>query len=239
MRTALALLLALLAGGPCARGQAAAVAASLYPCVTVLAERYQRAGGKPPALVVGSSGRLARQIEAGAPFGLFLSADLEWLRYLQERGLAKGIEPLVASPLVLWWDRSERPSPEALSGGVRVALADPATAPFGGAARRYLEGRGLYRRLERERKLVITADVLQAGLAAASGGADLALISASVARRLGRGASTVLAAPALVEGGCLVPGRETAGLLAFWDYLRSADAAPVWREWGFAPEAAP
>ena len=209
-----------------------AVAGSLFPCVSDLAERYAASGGNPPRLVVGSSGKLARQIEAGAPFGLFLSANVEWLEYLELRGLVGPAEPLASSPLVLWWPRSAPPDPALLAGQKRVAIADPEAAPFGAAAREYLEERGLYDRLRRGKRLIITATVLQAALAVQSGGADLALTALSVARKL-KGGYTVLPIPSLGHAGAPVLGRMTPPLEDFWRYLRSAEIEAVWREWGF------
>lgn len=212
----------------------AAVAGSLYPCVSELAERYAAAGGSPPTLVVGSSGKLARQIEAGAPFGLFLSADLQWLQYLDQRGLVGAQGRLASSPLVLWWPRAGAPDPSLLDGETKVAIADPEAAPFGAAARRYLEERGLYGRLLDGRRLIITATVLQAALAVQSGGAELALTALSVARELG-GGYALLGVPALQHAGALVTGRSTQATEEFWAYLRSPGARTVWEAWGFAP----
>jgi molybdate transport system substrate-binding protein len=209
-----------------------AVAGSLFPCVSDLAERYAASGGNPPRLVVGSSGKLARQIEAGAPFGLFLSANVEWLEYLKHRGLVGPAEPLASSPLVLWWSRSAPPDPALLAGEPRVAIADPEAAPFGAAARLYLEERGMYDRLRRANRLIITGTVLQSALAVQSGGADLALTALSVARKL-KGGYTVLPVPALRHAGAPVQGKMTPPLEDFWRYLRSPEVEAVWREWGF------
>jgi len=210
-----------------------AVAGGLYPCVSDLAQRFAASGSVAPRLVVGSSGRLARQIEAGAPFGLFLSANLEWVGYLGQRGLIGPVVPLPESPLVLWWPRSEPPDPRLLADAPRVAIADPAAAPFGRAAREYLEEQGCFEELERRNRLIVTGTVLQAALAAHSGGADLALTALSAARELG-GSYTVLPVPPLRHAGALVRGRDTPAIRAFWEYLRSGEAREIWRAWGFA-----
>jgi molybdate transport system substrate-binding protein len=214
-----------------------AVAASLYPCVQELAGRYAASGRTPPRLVVGASGKLARQIEAGAPFGLFLSANLEWLEYLANRGLAGSPQPLAASRLVLWWPEVSAPEPGLLDGKLRVALADPEAAPFGAAARRYLQERGAYAALGSARRLIITGTVLQAALAVRGGGADLAFTALSVAHKLG-GSYCTLPVPALQHGGTAVPGRMTEPLDEFWRYIRSSEAEAVWRTWGFEPARA-
>ena len=70
---AISLLLLLFPAVP--RADVIAVAGGLLPCVTELAAAYRESTGWAPELVSSSSGKLARQIEAGAPFGIYLSAD--------------------------------------------------------------------------------------------------------------------------------------------------------------------
>jgi molybdate transport system substrate-binding protein len=213
---------------------AVAVAGSLFPCVEELAARYQASGRPAPQLVLGSSGKLALQIEAGAPYGLFLSADLEWLQYLRDRNLCGEVLPLAESPLVMWWPRAEPPEPVLLSGSLRVAIADPEAAPFGRIARQYLEDRNLYARLVQAKRLIITDTVLQSVLATQSGGADIAFTSLSVTHKLEGGNYAVLPY-SLQHAGSLISGRATEGLRAFWAFLRSEEAISRWEAWGFVP----
>ncbi|MEW5814289.1 MAG: molybdate ABC transporter substrate-binding protein [Spirochaetota bacterium] len=216
-----------------------AVSASLFPCVTELAEHYAGEGRAAPQLVVGSSGKLAAQIAGGAPYGLFLSADLEWLEYLRKKGLVERIITLAESPLVMWWLRSSPPKPSVVGERLRVAIADPQTAPFGRAARGYLEQLGWFEKLVEENRLIVTADVLQAVLAVQSGGADLAFTSLSVTKKLNRGSTTILSEYKLVHAGAFITGKASRSLEAFWAYLRSAAAFPVWQRWGFYTEVPP
>lgn len=63
-----------------------AVAASMHECINELATQFENHGlGTPPKIVSGASGKLASQIIAGAPFGLFLSASPEWTKNLKVR----------------------------------------------------------------------------------------------------------------------------------------------------------
>jgi molybdate transport system substrate-binding protein len=222
-----------------------AVAGSLSPCVEELAARYAAAAGVAPAVVTASSGKLVAQIEAGAPYGLFLSADLEWIGRLEAEGLCAAVIPVAESPLVMWWPQAPAPRPDDLRGAgrrLRVAIPDPEAAPFGRAARDYLTSIGAYQPLVAARRLIVTANVLQAVLAVQSGGADLAFTSLSVALKVGEageGSHTVLPV-SLQHAGSLIRGRSTPQLEAFWAYLRSPEALPVWRAWGFsAPGVGP
>lgn len=222
-------------------GDTVAVAGGLFPCVSELADLYNDMTGKAPGLVVGSSGKLASQIAAGAPFGLFISANLEWLHFLEEKGLVGEIVAFASSPLVLWWPRDGRPDPNALHGPVRVAIVDPALGPFGFTARRYLENIGAYDSLLQDKRLIITSTALQSALAAQSGAADMAFTSMSVAKKIAAdlhspGSVVVIPGYDLIHAGALINNRSSALIEAFWEYLRSEEADAVWRKWGFTLE---
>jgi len=223
------------------RSDTVAVAGGLFPCVSELADLYNDRVGESPGLVVGSSGKLASQIAAGAPFGLFISANLEWLHYLEEKGLVGEIVAFASSPLVLWWSRDRRPDPNVFRGPVRVAIVDPALGPFGSTARRYLENLETYAALLKEKRLIVTSTALQSALAAKSGAADLAFTSMSVAKKIAAdfrspGTAVVIPGYDLVHAGALIHDRSSAAIEAFWEYLRSEEAEAVWQRWGFTLE---
>ncbi len=219
-----------------ARAETAAVAGSIYPCMTELASLYEDAGQKPPELVMGSSGKLAAQIKAGAPFGLYLSASRKWALHLRDQGLLEDIHPMATSPIVLWWSRETPPSSKILRHDkTRVAMADPQAAPFGRAAQKYLAKQHLYNDLMDNKRLVIGGTVQQAALAARNGGADVAIVSLSIARKMDIGSETPLPIKPLSNAGALVKGNASAELEDFWTFIRSSQAAPVWIRWGFSP----
>src|SRR5512142_2900597 len=72
---------------PAAGELAAFAAASLKTALDAIAAGWQRDSGKRALISYAASSTLARQIENGAPAGLFISADLKWMDYLQQRGL--------------------------------------------------------------------------------------------------------------------------------------------------------
>ncbi|HPK07973.1 MAG TPA: substrate-binding domain-containing protein, partial [Aminivibrio sp.] len=121
------------------------------------------------------------------------------------------------------------------SDGLKVAIANPETAPFGRMAKEYLQGKGFFEKIEKSGRLILGGDVLKTALAAQSGGADLTVIPLSVALRLEGGKWTELDTPPQVLFGGLVKGKKTAHLEAFWDFLRSPGAEPVMKEFGFIP----
>ncbi|TDY63259.1 molybdate transport system substrate-binding protein [Aminivibrio pyruvatiphilus] len=220
-----------------ARAEILAAAASLQPALEKALPQFNREHGANLRGVYGASGNLVRQIENGAPFGLFLSADEKWARYAREKGLLDGDPlPFVKMPLVLWRMGSDAPS-LGLPGsdGLRVAIANPETAPFGRMAKEYLQEKGFFEKIEKSGRLILGGDVLKTALAAQSGGADMAILPLSVALRLEGGKWTELDTPPQVLFGGLVKGKKTAHLEAFWAFLRSPGAEPVMKEFGFIP----
>ncbi|MGI6791387.1 molybdate ABC transporter substrate-binding protein [Aminivibrio sp.] len=220
-----------------AHAETAAAAASLQPFLEKAITAFNHDHGVDIKGVYGASGNLARQIEAGAPFDIFLSADEKWARYVEGKGLLDD-EPLpfAAMPLVLWQGGNEEPSPALLqSGNMKVAIANPETAPFGRMAKEYLQAEGFLTKIEQDGRLILCGDVLKTALAASSGGADLAIIPLSIALRLGEGKWIKLDTPPQTLFGALVKGRKTALIEEFWKYLRSSDAESFMDEFGFLP----
>ncbi len=129
------------------------------------------AWGQPAKLAYAGSSALAKQIEAGAPVDLFISADLAWMAYVAERNLIvpESRITLLGNRLVLVAPTS---GPKAvmldaaamliaLNGG-RLALADPAAVPAGKYAKAAFAALGLWSALEPH---FVAADNVRATLA--------------------------------------------------------------------------
>ncbi len=212
-----------------------AAAASLQPVMEKIAVQFEQDRGIRMDSVFGASGQLARQIEMGAPFELFLSADEKWARYLEEKGKLEKVRPVAECPLVLWTASGKAPSLELVKDAkVRVAIADPAVAPYGALAKAYLEKIKVFARLEKENRLIVAGDVLKAGLAAKSGGADAACIPLSIAMKLEGSWTKVPMPPQRLFGG-IVKGRTALAALVLFDYLKTPQAGKLFREAGFEP----
>ncbi|MCW4463644.1 molybdate ABC transporter substrate-binding protein [Sphingomonas sp. BT-65] len=114
-------------------------AASLQESMTAAADAWARRGNARPVLSFAASSVLARQVAAGARADLFVSADLEWMDFLEQRGMvAPGTRaPFLGNRLVLvalaGAPVEQRPLAAMLRG--RIAVADPASVPAG----RYVE----------------------------------------------------------------------------------------------------
>ena len=232
---ALLLLAGLFAVSSSAQAEVFAAAASLQPVMEKVAIQFEKDKGIRMDAVFGASGQLARQIEKGAPYDLFLSADEKWALYLEEKGRLEKVRPVAECPLVLWWASEKAPSLDlAKNAKVRVAIADPAVAPYGALAKSYLDKAKLCGKIEKEDRLVIAGDVLKAALAAKSGGADAAYIPLSIAMGLGGSWTKVPVPPQRLYGG-IVKARSPLAALLFLDYLKTPAASKLFREAGFEP----
>ena len=163
------------------------VAASLQPVAEAFAERFEAERGASVTLVVGSSGALAEQLRQGAPLDLILSADARRIAALDADGLlASGsirhpaTGELVAVTNLHGADGDADDVASLLRGGRvrRIALANPELAPYGEAARRYLQNAGLWETAEP--LAVYGATVAQALQYAASGAAELGFVARSL-----------------------------------------------------------
>lgn len=152
-------------------------AASLTDAVDTLAADFQRANGEKVVTSYASSSTLARQIEQGAPAHVFLSASLEWMDYLDQRG---ELQPdsrfnLLSNELVLIAPRASTvdltiapgfPLVEALGDG-RLAMGDPDHVPAGIYGRAALEKLGVWSAVTPH---IARADSVRAALALVSRG---------------------------------------------------------------------
>jgi molybdate transport system substrate-binding protein len=167
-----------------------AAAANLKPALEEVARSFerQRAGVKV-VITFGASGGLVSQIRQGAPIDVFLSADREYPAKLIEAGLATARDEVVYAigKLVLWVPRASPLDIEAV--GLRsvadrrlrkLAIANPAIAPYGRAAVAALRAAGVYDAVKD--RLALGENVSQTAQFAHSGAADAALLPLSLAR---------------------------------------------------------
>jgi molybdate transport system substrate-binding protein len=167
-RAALALILAAFGCAACAQSLTIFAAASLSNALAeVAATRAPR-----PVISYGASSALARQIENGAPADVFISADLDWMDYVEKKGLlAPGTRKnLLGNRLVLIAPARQpvklQPAPgfpilKAL-GKDRIALANPDSVPAGRYAKAAFEKFGVWNQLAGR---VAAADNVRAALA--------------------------------------------------------------------------
>ena len=161
-----------------------AVASNFLEAATEIAEKYTRSSGVPVRVIPGSTGHLYAQVVAGAPYDVFLAADVARPTALIEHKLADAdtLTVYAVGYLVLWSNDAayEKHScyQDFLDGNFRyLAIANPDTAPYGEAAGLFL--RAIERWDDFADKLAYGENVLQAFQFAASGSASLGLVAAS------------------------------------------------------------
>lgn len=226
-----------------------AAAADFQFALRDLASAFERRTGAQLRLVFGSTENLTTQIERGAPFDLFFSADVDRPERLEREGLAEpgslvryAVGRLVVcvptdSPL----DFGRRGLAALEDASVKkIALANPRFAPYGRAAVAALEHFGLYSRLSS--RLVFGEDVSQAAQFVASGNAQAAFTALALMRAPGAANSSrywVVPAdsyPPLEQAAVIVRSstrKQTAR--AFLDDFASPAARAILARYGFAP----
>ncbi|MCB1547600.1 MAG: molybdate ABC transporter substrate-binding protein [Hyphomicrobiaceae bacterium] len=166
-----------------------AAAANLRGTLEEILKVYERRTGQRFRISYGSSGNLARQIANKAPFALFLSADAERVRWLEQRGRTQGVSAVYAlGRLAIVTGKSSPVAVDARLDGLKAALAsgrvrhlaiaNPRHAPYGVAAMEALQRAGLSDAV-RDR-LALGENVAQALQFALSGAADGALVAVSL-----------------------------------------------------------
>lgn len=246
--------LALLAPSPL-RGQTTltvAAAANLQPAVKEIAQKFEKQTGTHVALVFGSSGNLATQIEHGAPYDVFLSADMSYPLRLANEGLGmrESLRRYAVGKLVLWTRKDSRIDLERLGERAlldpavrKIAIGNPAHAPYGLAAEAYLKSSNL--RNQVKDKLVLGEDVAQTAQFVISGNAQIGIIPLSLAlapKMVETGTYHALKnAPAVEQGAiALSKAANKSAATKFLEFMRSPDAVAVLRHYGYeVPEAKP
>jgi molybdate transport system substrate-binding protein len=226
---------------------ALAAASDLKFAVEEIAAQFRTASGRDVKLVFGSSGNFFRQIEQGAPFQIFMSADEAFILKLAEAGRTEGRGDLYATGrIVLFAPHSSRltvdPALTGLKSAVaaghitRFAIANPEHAPYGRAAEAALKKLGLWDALQP--RLVLGENVSQAAQFASGGSAQGGIFAYSLAlspqvAKLGRYVVIPESLhPPLRQRMVLVKGAgETAR--AFYRFLQAPPARDTFSRYGF------
>lgn len=190
----------------------------------------------------GASGNLFAQIQNGAPFDVFLSADTNYPHQLIETGHATNLFLYAEGHLVLWVPNSSKLDLEklglkaVLDPSVRkIAIANPAHAPYGRAAAAALKEAGLYDRIASS--LVLGENIAQTAQLVQSGGADIGVLALSLVRSPAmRGQGRYVEVPsALQQGGVLITrSRNLSAANAFSGFLTNSEARAIFARYGLA-----
>jgi molybdate transport system substrate-binding protein len=228
-----------------------AAASDLQFVFKEIGERFEKQTGNSLRVSFGSSGNFYAQIQNGAPFDLFFSADLDYPQKLEAQGLVEpgSIYQYARGKIVLWIPNEVAIDP---AQGLKVLLdpkikkisiANPAHAPYGRAAVAAFKSAGIYEKIAD--KLIFGENISQAAHFVASGNADAGILALSTALSpmIGpRGKYFVIpldAYPPLDQGALILKAsakKEQAR--CFLDFIQSPEIIDLMKQYGFELQTA-
>ena len=246
--TVLASILALLSAVVCAQGQEIriAAAADLKFAMEELSEQFQKQTGTRVNATYGSSGNFFSQMQNGAPFDLFFSADIEYPRRLEATRLAEPgtLYEYAVGRIVIWtpldakMDVTKQGWKALLDASVKkIAIANPEHAPYGRAAVAALQKAGIYESVKN--KLVYGENISQAAQFVQSGNAQAGILALSLAisPAMRDGKRWEIRAdmhPALEQGAIILKGaKDKEAARAFLEFVKSTVGRAILAKYGF------
>lgn len=218
-----------------------AVAANFTEPAKEIAVAFQKATGHTAVLSYGASGAFYTQLTHGAPFELFLSADAERPQKAEQEGFAvpKTRFTYAIGRIALY---SAKPGFVDAKGGVlkrggfaTIAIADPATAPYGAAAVQAMQRLGVYPALAP--KIVKGSSIAQTYQFVATGTADMGFVALSQLVNVSGGSRWIvpraLHAPIDQQAVLLKTGAANPAARAFLKFLKSPQALAIIRRYGY------
>jgi molybdate transport system substrate-binding protein len=223
-----------------------AAAADLSSPLQEISTSFQKQTGVHVKLSFGASGTLTQEIQQGAPFDVFLSADMDYPRQLIASGKADPatLYQYATGKLVLWIPADSKLDVQhgmniLLDPSVKkIAIANPQHAPYGRAAVAALKHAGIYDRIAS--KLVLGENVSQAAQFVESGNAQagfIALAHALAPGAKGKGKYWEVPSenyPPLAQGAVVLShSQHKKEAAVFVDFLKTRDAAAIFEKYGF------
>ena len=226
-------------------GLTVAVAANVQYTFEEIKAVFEKDMGIAIKPVIGSSGKFTAQIENGAPFDVFLSADLEYPQTLEKEGLTYNTPKVYAyGTLVLWTmadaDLSKGIAVLADAGIKKIAIASPQTAPYGRQAVNALKHYNLYPQVQK--KLVYGESIAQTNQFIATKAVDAGLTAKSIVlapnmKDQGKWVEIEKDAYEPIAQGAVILKRAQDGNLEnaqkFFDFLFSAEAGEIFKKYGY------
>ncbi|WP_020597970.1 molybdate ABC transporter substrate-binding protein [Spirosoma panaciterrae] len=220
-----------------------AVAANAQFVMEELKTAFQKKTGVPLEMIVNSSGKLTTQIQQGAPYDVFLSADMAYPQTLYKANLTTAAPIVYAYGSLVLWTAGELPVSATLAvlsnPGVRhIAIANPATAPYGEAAIGYLKAKKWLDKIQA--KIVYGESISQVNQYILSGAAEVGFTAKSVVMdptlaKRGHWVDLPQTGYAPIAQGVVVLKRTTQTKAAeqFLTFLRSPDARRILQKFGY------
>jgi molybdate transport system substrate-binding protein len=233
------------AQGARAQQMTVAAAADLQFAMPELIARFQKETGKSVKVSYGSSGNFFQQLQNGAPFDMFFSANLDYARKLEAAGLIEPgtLYPYATGKIVLWVPNQSKLDVKAglsalLDPSVKkIAIANPQHAPYGQAAEAALKKEGIYDKVAS--KLVLGENISQTASFVVSGAADAGIVALSLAvspNMKDKGRYLEIPAdeyPAIAQA-CVImkASKNKEAARAFLDFIKKPAAQEIFQKYG-------
>lgn len=212
-----------------------------------VAARFEKQTGNKIKLTYGSSGNFFAQIQNGAPFDLFFSADVSYPEKLEGEGVAEPgtIYEYASGKLVMWVPNASkldlsRGLAALLDPGIgKIAIANPQHAPYGVAAVAAMRHAGIYDQVKS--KLVLGENISQTAQFVQSGNADVGLLALSLAvapamKNSGRYVEIPAADyPPLIQAAVILKSSHNQELAGqFLKFLKEPETVALMERYGFS-----
>lgn len=217
-------------------------AASLTPVIHELIDHYQTIHPDQTITAnLASSGSLAKQIAAGAPTDLYISANPKWMAYLDEQGAIDHttIISLTHNSLVCaGYPNATITNLESLTTVDKIALGNPKSTPVGDYAQKALEAKQLYQPLLAGGQLIFAKDVRQAVVYAEQQLVDVIFVYATDAAA-SKKIETLFTVPVELYPTIIYPmaltisGSDNKHAQQFYQFLSSATGQQIFHKYGF------
>ena len=241
-----AVLAAVLMIGPAAAETLVFAAASMKTALEAIGTRYAAETGGTVTFAFAASGALARQLEEGAPAGVFISADEKWMDHAVEKAVVRGeSRRIIAGNTLVLVAPADSPAAIDLApdldlagalGDGRLAIGEPRSVPAGTYAKAALEHLGLWASVEA--KLAPVENVRAALALVATGEAPFGIVYGTDARVEPK-VRVVATFPSDSHPPIVYPAALTAGgdaeAAAFLDWLAGPAARTIFSDLGFSP----
>jgi molybdate transport system substrate-binding protein len=223
-----------------------AAAADLQFAMQEVAAGFQKETGKEVKLIYGSSGNFFQQIQNGAPFDMFFSANLDYAKKLESSGLTTpgSYYQYARGKIVVWVANDSKINIDSglkslLEPAVKkIAVANPQHAPYGQAAVAAMKNEGVYEKVKD--KFVLGENISQAASFVVSGAVDVGVVALSLAlspnmKNQGRYVEIPTTEYPPIEQACVIlsssKDKETAK--QFLSYIKTTAVADTLNRYGF------
>ncbi len=223
-----------------------AVAANMQYTMQELVAEFNKTDKTTIGIVLGASGKLTQQIQNGAPFDIFISADTEYPQKLAGNKFTLEPPKVYAQGLLVLWSAKPgiQPAPDLkllLGANIKsIAIANPKTAPYGSAAEIILKKYGLYNRVSQ--KLVTGESISQTSQFIGTQNADIGFTAKSIVisgEMKGKGKWVELNSadyPPIEQSAALLKHARQNNITTarkFYNFLYSAKAKAIYNKFGY------